>query len=67
MEVIKIMKIDPVKDRLYNTPEDKEKRKNENLLFGDQDKEKNVVNEKDKKYKKNTLNETVGTNIDIKV
>jgi len=63
MEVKKIMKIEPTKERLYGN-KDNPKKKNENYLYGDKDKEKKVVNEKDKEYKKNMLNETVGTTID---
>ena len=65
MKVTKIMKIEPVKNRLYGNGDDNKKKKNENFLYGDKDKEKKKVDEKNKEYKKNTLNETVGTNIDI--
>jgi hypothetical protein len=57
----KIMKIEPIKDRLYGDGDDpKKKKKNENFLYGDDDKEKKKVDEKNKEYKKNQLNETVG-------
>lgn len=60
------MKIEPTKDRLYGN-DDKPNKKNENFLFGDKDKEKSKVDEKNKEYKKNQLNETVGTNIDVEI
>ena len=50
------MKIEPTKDRLYGN-DDNPNKKNENFLYGDKEKEKKKVDEKNKEYKKNQLNE----------
>jgi len=52
------MKIEPTKDRLYGNG-DTPNKKNENFLYGDKEKEKKKVDEKNKDYKKNQLNEVV--------